>query len=166
MSTESHCCTTWRELSVELSVAKEGELNELMASHKLPRSMFASVFKVLGTMSNYCPVCGTTLNAELIPKLKQQHQAAVKAVASEVAEPAPTLTKQRCAACGGKGILGIDRNKVKINCIRCHGSGVLESKHLAVDSRAALAQSKVDQVREEKGIGDGAVNIDAAGTEE
>lgn len=160
---DKHCCVTWQELSVELSVAKEGEINELINSKGLPRSMFASVLKVLTGMTNYCPSCGSVLNPELQPKLQQQHKVAIKEVAQAVQESPTYTAKVKCAACAGRGILGIDRNKVKINCMKCHGSGELEAKHIATDPKAKQAQAKVDEAREATGIGDQALSVDAKG---
>lgn len=153
------CCCTWTELGPELVQTKTNEVESLIKTKELPRSIFAAVIRVLNTMANYCPSCGACLNPELKPQAKQ-HQAALREVENQVTEqPSLAPVRKRCAACAGKGILGRDQNKVDIRCMKCHGAGTFESKHIAEDPRAKKAQSKVDDLRTTTGIGDDLVNV-------
>ena len=163
---ERHCCITWIELGPELVQIKTDEVESLIKEKSLPRSLFASVIRVLNAMANYCPVCGDCLNPELTPKAKAQHQAALREVAQQVDNTQVSVLDQICRACNGKKMLGIDKNKVPIQCMNCHGEGIKRAKHVAVDPRAKHAQSKVDDLREQSGIGDNPVSIDAKGIEE
>lgn len=156
---EKHCCVTWQELGPELVQHKTNEVEHLIKDKELPRSLFASVIRVLNDMANYCPSCGACLNTELQPKAKV-HQAALREVEAQVDDkPTYSTVKKRCAACGGKKILGRDKNQVDIKCMKCHGEGYFESKHIAQDPKAKFAQSKVDDLRTQTGIGDNPVNV-------
>lgn len=157
---DKFCCVTWRELSLELASAKEHELSILISEKGLPRSVFASVYKVLEGIANYCPNCGSALNSNLIPKLKEQHTTAIENVKKDLNQAPVSNVKRICKPCGGRKILGYDSKGTPINCMACHGEGLVESKHVAEDPRAKFAQSKVDDIREKKGIGDNPINVE------
>lgn len=155
---DKFCCVTYNELYPELAQIKSDEIDGLVKDKSIPRSVFASVIKLVNGLGNYCPYCGECLNEELKKKIPNvKHQQALREV-EETLVDRPVLTeKRRCNACAGKGILGRDKNQVDIRCMRCHGQGTFEAKHIAEDPRAKHAQNKVDQVREDKGIGDNMV---------
>lgn len=156
---DKFCCITWQELSTELHTAKDTEINNLMLTSSLPRSMFASVFKVLDGMANYCPVCGSVLNKALTPVAKEQHRQALDTANKNINEM-PTTEKRLCRACAGKGTLGKDANNVEIKCMSCHGQKYKDTRHVAEDPKAKYAQSKVEDLREKTGIGDSIIKVE------
>lgn len=159
------CCQLWPVLGNEMAASQIATLKALMEKTGLPESVFALQLRYLDGIVNACAYCGAILNPALTPKQAQQHKLNIDQAQKDISEPVKPVQKSRCAACGGRGVLGKDKNNVVINCMRCHGAGWFESKNVAVDPLAKLAQSKVDALREEKGIGEEPINVDAKGAE-
>lgn len=154
---DKFCCVTYQELAPELIQSKSNEIDSLVKEKGLPRSVFASVIKLLNTMTNYCPSCGECLSSEL----KQLKTITPSVKINTEVENERTVVPNKvgiCRPCGGRGTMGVDSNNIKINCMSCHGSGKFESKHIAVDPNAKLAQSKVEDLRAASGINDGVVS--------
>lgn len=156
---DKYCCVVWEALALELAETKRTELNQLVTDKGIPKSVFASVFKVLEGMLNACPVCRSPLKPELFANLKEQHRTSVEQVTNETNENPSYTVKGKCSRCGGQGILGIDKNGVKIKCMACHGQGVFTSAQIAQDPKAGHAQGKVDDIRTKLGISGTPVNV-------
>lgn len=153
---DKFCCVTYMELYPELAQIKSDEIDGLVKEKGIPRSVFAGVIKLVNGLGNYCPYCGTCLNPELTYVATKP--ANIVQQVMPVADNKPIVpVKVRCNACAGRGILGRDKNQVDIRCMKCHGEGTFQSKHIAEDPRAKFAQNKVDQVREDKGMGENPV---------
>lgn len=143
---QSYCCVTWSELAPELIQAKSDEVESLIKDKGLPRSVFASVIRVLNSMDNYCPSCGSGLKAAS----RAINSAPVLIPAPPVEEPKPTQV--RCRGCAGKGILGVDENSIQIKCASCHGDGYIGAKHMLVDKKTAFALDKLDTFKAKQGL--------------
>lgn len=152
---ERYCCVTYRELAPELIQVKTNEIEGLIKEKGLPRSVFASVIRVLNNMTQYCPVCGSGIDA---PQVFKDFSAGDKRTDAPRTETVKTVDSAPCRQCGGRGILGKDSNGIVIKCIRCHGSGKMDnSNRITIDQATKDAQSKVADIRTKTGIGDNVV---------
>lgn len=147
---DKYCCCTWTELSLELITAKETEINDLISTKGLPRSIFASVLKVLDQMQNYCPVCGGQLRQVAMPDSIKQP------VKTKNTNPIAKIQKQRCNRCSGKGVLGHEGkdnylgSSIPIKCMNCHGEGWVDSRHIVEENQDEVEHEKVIEKRIEE----------------
>jgi RNA polymerase subunit RPABC4/transcription elongation factor Spt4 len=136
---DKYCCCTWETLGVELADAKLAEIEALIADKGLPKSVFASVFKVLDKLQNYCPVCGSNLSgcveAPIVPSLLP--------VATPIVHkaPEPTTRRAKCPKCNGRKSFGKDDQGIVIRCMHCHGMGFVDQRHVI---REAKSQEEID----------------------
>ena len=136
------CCVTWESLAVELQGQKTEELDLLIADKGLPRSVFAPVMKVLGAMTNFCPVCGSALT--------QEAQDSLKIIATPIVQrtPEPQTQRRTCPKCNGKRNFGKDSNGVVINCMNCHGLGFVDQRHRVQDAKSEEEQKAEARIEE------------------
>jgi len=112
---DKYCCVTWRELSEELKETKENEIYLTISDKGIPKSVFASVLKVLNSMALYCPVCGSGLTEET-KKTERVNIPPRKAVAPSA--PAPTQVYTTCTQCMGR--------PSAVKCNTCLGTGKIK----------------------------------------
>ncbi len=150
---DKYCCVTWGELAPELIAAKEAEINELISAKGLPRSVFASVFKVLNQMQNYCPVCGSGLSSEVI----ESQQVIAKPIVKQTVKPNKSIVaKTKCVRCNGRGVLGHEGkdnyigSSIAIKCMNCFGEGYVSEKHTVRESADEVEHEQVIEKRIEE----------------
>lgn len=133
---DKYCCCTWETLGTELADAKLLEIENLITDKGLPRSVFASVIKVLEKLQSYCPVCGSCLTE---PVASTNSQIVATPIVSKAKEP---VTKRvKCPRCNGKKTFGKDDQGVTIRCMNCHGMGFVDQRHVVSETKS---QEEID----------------------
>lgn len=110
------CCQTWRDLGDELAIQKITSLDKLL-KRGIPKSTFSPIYRILEGITNFCPLCGESLNAPVESKPKKRENVQVKS--EPIVSTVPDTIK--CPPCKGTGRVGDG-----LNCMTCLGVGKLD----------------------------------------
>ena len=133
------CCVQWEALYPELYILKDAEIQELI-KNKVPKSVFASLLKVMGEMGNYCPACGKGVkvpNPTVEEDIPVRDKSNFVKQESGLALPTEKLEKmykpKTCHACRGRKEVSSG-----VLCMTCHGKGTI-GYHTAVKGEGGEA---------------------------
>lgn len=136
---DKYCCVTWQELGPELADAKLRDIEKLISDSKLPRSVFASVFKVLERVLQYCPVCGSNIEASTPSVIASVEAPIATPIVQKAKEP--VTKRSKCPRCAGRKSFGKDDQGVNIKCMHCHGLGFVDQRHVVNEPKSEAEEA-------------------------